>query len=175
VNDYLKAAREKAQNLLVNGSFEEGPELQDDGLITLDKGSSALKGWEVTQGDVDCADGRYWQPAAGKRSLDLSGTRTGGISQSFKTRKGQKYRVTFWLAGNPVGGAAEKKLQISAAGKSAEFAFDTNGKNQKEMGWVSKSWEFTAEADQTTLEFLSLTEGNYGPALDNVTVVEVNE
>jgi hypothetical protein len=72
-------------------------------------------------------------------------------------------------------GPSEKKLRVSAAEKSAEFVFDTTGKDRKEMGWVKQSWEFTAEADRTTVEFSSLTEGMYGPALDNVSVVEVNE
>jgi hypothetical protein len=43
------------------------------------------------------------------------------------------------------------------------------------MGWVSKTWEFTAEADETTLEFLSLTEGHAGPVIDDVVVVAIHE
>jgi hypothetical protein len=43
------------------------------------------------------------------------------------------------------------------------------------MGWVRRSWEFTAEADQTTLEFSCLTESIFGVALDDVVVVPVKE
>jgi choice-of-anchor C domain-containing protein len=176
----LKAAWEKARNLVVNGSFEEGPTLRFDFVhsINLEKGSTAVHGWVVTGGHVAIVDPTYWQPADGQRSLAIGGgegTAAGGIRQDFATRKGQKYRVTFWMAGDTNGGPSEKKLRVSAAGKSAEFVFDTTGKDRKEMGWVKQSWEFTSEADRTTVEFASLTEGMYGPALDKVSVVEVNE
>jgi choice-of-anchor C domain-containing protein len=168
----LKATIERAKNLLVNGSFEEGPPLPATNIITLEKDSTAMKGWVVTQGDIDLMDAAYWQAAEGRRSLDMNGLTAGGIAQTFKTKQGQKYRVTFALAGNP-GEPAEKKLQVSAAGKKMEFTFDATGKDQKDMGWVSKMWEFTADADMTTLEFVSLIEGNAGPALDDVMVVAI--
>jgi choice-of-anchor C domain-containing protein len=176
----LEAAWEQAHTLVVNGSFEDGPTLRFDGVhnIHLENDSTAVKGWVVTGGGVGIVDPTYWQPADGERSLAIragEGTAVGGIRQDFATKKGQKYRVTFWMAGDTNGGPSEKKLRVSAAEKSAEFVFDTTGRDRKEMGWVKKSWEFTAEADRTTLEFSSLTEGMYGPALDNVSVVAVNE
>jgi choice-of-anchor C domain-containing protein len=158
------------QNLLVNGSFEEGPDLMDNPLLTLPKGSTDIKGWEVTRGDIDFI-GAYWQAAEGKRSLDMNGLVKGGIAQTFKTVKGRRYRVTFSLAGNPDLGGGERKLVVSAAGKSAEYSFDATGKGAQAMGWVTKTWEFIAVASQTTLEFYSLTEGACGPALDNVSVM----
>ena len=42
------------------------------------------------------------------------------------------------------------------------------------MGWVRRFWEFVAEADQSTLEFTSMSEGIFGTPLDDV-VVAVNE
>jgi choice-of-anchor C domain-containing protein len=169
----LEADRERGQNLLVNGSFEEGPDTPNDGIHNipdLDQGSTAIKGWVVTRPVSIPIDSAYWRPAHGKRSLTINRL-GGGISQSFKTKNGQKYRVSFWLAGDPHGGPKERKLQISAAGKNAEFVFDMAGKNRADMGWLGKSWEFTAEADQTTLEFSSLTDGIYGVAIDDVIVV----
>ncbi len=167
----LKESGEKARNLLVNGSFEEGPQTPN---VPLEKDSTALKGWVVSQGNIDFLDSSFWQAADGKRSLDLNGFTAGAISQTFKTQKGQKYRVRFALAGNPAG-PAEKKLQVSAGGKTMEFTFAATGKTRTDMGWVSKTWEFTAEAEETTLEFLSLTEGDSGPALDDVVVVAIRK
>jgi hypothetical protein len=44
------------------------------------------------------------------------------------------------------------------------------------MGWVRKTWEFIAEADETTLEFSALTAGMFGGVVfDDVVVVPVNE
>jgi choice-of-anchor C domain-containing protein len=170
----LKATIEKARNLLVNGSFEEGPE-PGDAFVMLDKDSTAIKGWVVTQGNIDYIDAGYWQAADGKRSLDMNGITAGGISQTFKTKKGQKYRLTFALAGNPNSEPTEKKLQVSGAGKKMEFTFDATGKTRTDMGWVRKTWDFTAEADMTTLQFLSLLDGDAGAALDDVVVVAINE
>lgn len=172
-----KDVPKEGENLLVNGSFEEGPEIQEAGFTPLDEGSTAIKGWKVTRAQVDYI-GRYWKAADGQRSLDLHGSPgLGGVSQAFKTKKGQKYRVTFSLAGNPDGGPAEKKLGVAAAGKKAEFTFDATGKTKEDMGWASKTWDFTATDDETTLELYTLTTENEscGPALDNVAVRAVKE
>jgi choice-of-anchor C domain-containing protein len=172
----LKESGEKARNLLVNGSFEEGPETPKVGeaYVGLEKDSTALKGWVVTDGNIDVVDS-YWKAADGKRSLDMNGSTAGAVSQTFRTKKGQKYRVRFALAGNPGEAPMEKKLQVSAGGKTTEFTFDITGKTRTDMGWVTKTWEFTAEADETTLQFMSLTEGCSGPALDDVVVVAIRK
>jgi choice-of-anchor C domain-containing protein len=134
-------AIEKPVNLLVNGSFEEGPEIAGT-FVSLDEGSKAIKGWVVTRGQIDVV-GSHWPAADGKRSLDLHGSPgLGGVKQTFATRKGQKYRVTFSFAGNPEGAVAEKKMGVSAAGQKDEFTFDTSGKKLDDVGWVTKKWEF---------------------------------
>jgi choice-of-anchor C domain-containing protein len=175
----LEEYGERARNLLVNGSFEEGPEIPKGGTsIILENGSTALPGWVVTLGDIEVVDSSYWKTADGKRSLDLNGNGPGAISQTFKTKKGQKYRVRFALAGSTPDAARspkESRLQVSVGGKTKEFTFDVTGKTRDNMGWVRKTWEFTAEADKTTLEFVSLTEGDVGPALDDVVVVAIRE
>jgi choice-of-anchor C domain-containing protein len=176
----LKADAEKAQNLLVNGSFEEGPPTPNDGVHTLPGPlePTCMKGWRIIREQSGPIDYTYWQAADGKISLGLwwrPPAERGGISQTFKTKKGQKYRVTFWMAGDPHGGPRERKLQVSAAGSSAEFVFDMSGKNRYKLGWERKSWVFTAVADQSTLEFSGLTQGPYPAAIDDVVVVAVNE
>ena len=162
-------------NLLVNGSFEEGPEPHPfNGFTTLPQGAAVIKGWEVAQGEIDYV-GPFWVPADGRRSIDLNGYVRGSIRQTFKTRKGQLYRVTFAMAGVLHEPPAVKRLRVSAAGKSAEFEFDSADRSLKDMGWTSKNWDFTAVAEETTLEFASLVEGANGPALDSVSVVAVKE
>jgi choice-of-anchor C domain-containing protein len=170
-----KLDREKEENLIVNGSFEEGPEV--DNFLPLDEGSTAITGWTVTRGQIDYNGPEGWKAADGKRSLDLHGSPGfGGVKQSIKTKKGQRYRVTFFMAGNP--DHPEKKepvknLCVRAAGKKEAFSFDTTGKTLDNMGWVTKTWEFEAVDEETTLEIYTLeTEADkWGPALDNVRVV----
>lgn len=162
-------------NLLVNGSFEDGPDPGD--FLPLDKGAKDIKGWVVVNAQIDYI-GTHWTAADGKRSLDLNGSPgVGGVAQTFKTTKGKKYRVTFSLAGNPNGTNPKKTLAVRAAGKEKGFTFDTTGKTQQEMGWRKETWEFTAVADETTLEIVSTMDDDTssGPALDNVSVVLVND
>jgi len=112
-------------NLIKNGSFESGPNPNwYGGYLTLNSGSTALGSWLVTQGSIDLMD-EAWEASEGFRSLDLNGNEPGAISQTFKTTPGQKYKVSFDLAGNPDGGTQIKKLRVTGAGQSANFSFDS--------------------------------------------------
>jgi choice-of-anchor C domain-containing protein len=172
------AAGTVGPELLTNGSFEDGPEpdAMGPGFTPMEAGSSLIPGWTVTKGSVDYI-GPYWQHADGRRSIDLNGNEPGAIAQTFRTKPGKKYRVTFSMAGNNCGGGGEpqiKRMVVSAAGRREEFVFDTTGHNYEDMGWVTHTWEFTATAAETTLEFVSTTELPVacGPALDKVSVRE---
>jgi len=160
-------------NLLVNGSFEEGPEVQ--GFVALDPDSESIKGWTVTRGQIDYI-GTHWISGDGKHSLDLHGSPGfGGVKQSFKTEKGQRYRVSFLMAGSSGLKPSVNTLCVRAADKKQVFSFQTDGKTLQDMGWERKSWEFTAVDDETVLEIHTLDDehGMAGPALDDVKVVTV--
>jgi len=158
-------------NLIQNGSFEMGPD--PGALITLGAGATSITAWRVTSRTIDYI-GSYWNASNGRRSIDLDGTPgAGGIAQSFATTPGQEYVVTFDLCGNPELLPAIKKMQVNAAGQSAEFSFDSSGSNKSAMGWEKKTWRFKASATTTTIEFLSLDDADSsgGPVIDNVGVV----
>ncbi len=164
----------KKTNLLVNGSFEEGPVVGR--YLPLNPGDTSVKGWVVTRAQVDLV-GPYWQTAHGQRSIDLHGSPgLGGIQQTFATKPGRTYLVTFSLAANPDGTVPKKQLGVAAAGKTAEFTADATGKTLKQMSWAKKSWRFTATGKQTTLEFYTLMKNDEacGPVIDEVRVVEVD-
>jgi choice-of-anchor C domain-containing protein len=167
----VRPQKTKPANLLVNGSFEDGADPKE--FLPLDKGSTDIKGWTVTRGQIDYI-GSYWQAAEGKRSIDLHGSPGyGGIQQTFATQKGQRYRVIFSLAGTP--GAGVKKVAVRAAGKKGEFRCDGTKTSRAQMGWEKHAWEFQALADKTTLEIhtLETTDPLQGPTLDNVSVVAI--
>ena len=164
----------EAKNLVVNGGFEDGPEVPGDpGWVTLEKDATGIKGWVVSRGTVDFI-GSYWKAADGKASLDMNGNDVGGIKQTITTVKGKKYKLTFQLAGNPAAEPRMKELTVEVGTTKKAFSFDTTGKSLEDMGWKLQELEFTAEDDQTTLEFYSTTgETACGPALDDVKVVAV--
>jgi choice-of-anchor C domain-containing protein len=159
-------------NLLVNGSFEEGPWVGT--YLPLDSGSTAIAGWRVSRWQIDLVT--FWHAQQGIKSVDLNGNPSlGGIKQTFGTVAGRTYRVRFALAGNPEGQQGIKTVGMSAAGASTHFVFNTSGKTITNMGWVLMSWTFVAVGAETTLEFYSLDPMPtfYGPAIDNVSVQEV--
>src|SRR5262249_4945313 len=164
----------KKTNLLVNGSFEEGPGVGRH--LPLNPGDTSVKGWVVNRAQVDLV-GPYWQPAPGQRSIALHGSPgLGGIQQPFATKPGRTSLVPFSLAATPDGTVPKKQLGVTAAGKTAEFTADATGKTLKQMGWAKKSWRFTATDKQTTLEFYTLMKNDEacGPVIDDVSVVEAD-
>jgi choice-of-anchor C domain-containing protein len=172
---------QRASSLIVNGSFEEGPAVAR--FLNLTKGDTSVRGWVVTGEGVDLVSTGYWLSSDGTRAIDLDGSAgsrltppyaQGGIAQTFATKAGTRFRVTFDLAGNPNQLPRVKPMRVSAAGQEAEFTFDTTGKSGAKMGWTSRHWTFTANAAATTLEFRSLTvspQTGFGAAIDNVAVV----
>ena len=166
-------------NLLVNGSFETGP--NPGSFTNLALRSTAITGWTVSLGNIDYI-GFLWVAANGSRSLDLEGSAgtcnlvipncPGGIAQTFDTTPGQQYQVTFDLAGNLFHVPVIKTVHVSAAGQSQNFTFNTTGHSAANMGWVLDSFTFTASGPTTTLEFDTgdTPPTGWGPALDNVSV-----
>ena len=154
-----------------NGSFELGSVPAPPG-VTLAAGSTAITGWLVLPSNIDwitfvgsvvASDGTWF--------LDLNGTQTGGIQQTFDTVSGATYAVTFDLNDNNSDGSlTPRSVQVSAAGISQVFTYTPT----VQWGpWASQTFKFTAMASQTTLVFQSLVpDSDLGPLLDNVAVVE---
>lgn len=156
-----------------NGSFESAS-VNPGSFVTLPNGSTAIDGWQVTSGNIDYV-GSYWIASDSSRSLDLNGTISGSISQTFKTTKGAAYHLQFDMAGNTDCGAVTMRLRLSAAGTSREFDFSTAGNNRQNMGWQKKSFEFVASDTLTTMTFTSLSSGICGPAIDNIRISKPGE
>lgn len=152
-------------NLVQNGSFESYTALPgahydihfwSQPLGFVEPVTHSAGGWEASEGDV---------------SLDLNEDDTGSIAQTFDTVPLQEYQVRFDMAGNWNGPPTIKSLRVSVAGMSIDYDFDTTGRSDSDMGWVNKTFNFTATGTSSTLRFDSLVSGFYGPALDNVIVV----
>lgn len=118
-------------NLISNGGFESG-----------------ITSWTVNSGDVDVVTG--WQASEGTRSLDLNGFGPGSISQSFGTVNGRNYQLFFDLAGNP-GHQGVVTLNVTVAGTTTPYSFNTAGRSETGMGWQAKVLNFTAVGSSTTV------------------------
>jgi choice-of-anchor C domain-containing protein len=175
-------------DLVVNGSFEQGVDPNagpsNPGFVTLNAVNNSITGWTITNGSVDYI-GSYWQAADGARSLDLDGLSQGTISaqQTLNTISGHTYQVTFALSGNPDNGPTIKTLDVTLGTETVQFTYSTAdpGNTRGDMKWAIESFTYTASG-VSTLTFTSLTPGPdndpgfaaFGPALDNVSVVDLS-
>lgn len=162
-----------------NGSFEinNNCEPPAGNFRTLAAGSTCMTGWVVAAGSVDYSNGLF-VASNGIHSVDLNGSTMGGVSQTFDTSPNHAYRVTFDMAGNPSGPptSAVKTMMVSAGGASQAYSFDSTGKLNTNMGWVSKTFTFSSDnSGSATLQFMSTSsaDGFTGPVLDNVVVTDL--
>lgn len=170
-------------NLITNGSFEDGwGEWNRWGFRDLfaEYYIGSITAWTVASGSVDYV-GPYWQAAHGNRSIDLNGTYwRGTLTQQISTTPGADYLVTFALAGNPDVQPRETCVHVWVDDpliSYADFCFTVNGQTRSNMGWVYRTWTFTASSTSTTLGFTSLDSYNdsewgyaFGPVLDDISV-----
>ncbi|MEV7969312.1 choice-of-anchor C family protein [Sphaerisporangium sp. NPDC088356] len=152
-----------------NGSFET-PVVRPNTFQTFSLGQS-FGAWSVTGGTVDLVGQGFWQAADGVQSLDLNGSGTGAVSQTFSTLPLVKYEIGYRLAGNPAGAPVVKtgKIQINddVVGK---FSFDTTGKSFPDLGYTHQKVAFVATGLSTTVRFASTVPGGFGPVIDDVEI-----
>ena len=162
-----------------NGSFENGAALPP--CNAYNQTGTVITGWTIYLGDIDweTSGGCGWTASSGGYSIDLIGGLgggVGGIEQTFDTVPGVTYLVRFDMAGNPGGSDPTlKPLDVTVAGNTTHFTFDTTGHTATSMGWTTKSLQFTATSASETIQFvsdLSASAGshNSGAALDNVRI-----
>ena len=155
-------------NLIVNGSFENGPGTTSN--TTVYSPSTAFPGWLVFTGSVDQV--AEWTAAAGVYCIDMDGLSVGGVRQVVATTPGSIYQLSFRMAGNP--GSGVKTMQVSIGGVLHVVTFDATSTSPANMGWSLRTFTFPAAGASTTIEFLSLsTGGSTGPALDDVVLQQI--
>ncbi|MFI0902104.1 choice-of-anchor C family protein [Streptomyces sioyaensis] len=155
-----------------DGSFET-PEVKPSTFDEFAAGQS-FGPWKVTRGNVDLIGAGYWQAAEGDQSLDLNGNDAGAVSQTFTTKPGTRYTVTYSLAGNPELDQVPplKTGKVLLDGQNVQdFSFDVTGRTKRNMGYVRRQVTFVATGPSTTLTFASTTlHSATGPVIDDVTV-----
>ncbi len=169
---------------ITNGSFEAGVAISGSpNFVTLTAtDSTSITGWTVSAGTIDYI-GTYWAASDGTRSLDLNGLSAGTVEQTLTgLTNGNVYRIYFDMAGNPDNGPTDKTLKVTASLDTTNYTFTVpGGADHSNMGWVTNTFIFTATGSSATLAFTStVTSGGsteypaaFGPALDNVKIVEV--
>lgn len=165
-----------AQNLLVNGSFEDGAYVnQGNQTMSLAAGSTVITGWTVitdTTAWINAGNPFGLTASDGGRFLDLTNYQAGapfaGMSQSFATTAGATYMLTFDLGGSNAWGRPDS-LIATAAGTSATFNTGPASATTPNNDWYHESMIFTASGATTTLTLQGSAGINY-IGLDNVAV-----
>ncbi|MFI9329381.1 choice-of-anchor C family protein [Kitasatospora sp. NPDC052868] len=153
-----------------DGSFEY-PRAAANGFTPLAAGQT-IGPWRVTAGSVDLIGAGFWQAAEGDQSVDLNGSNSGAVAQTFSTVPGATYTVTYALAGNPAGAPALKTGSALIDGQNfQDFSFNTTGKSFTNMGYVGRQFTFQATGSATSIGFTSTTANSaYGPVVDDVQI-----
>jgi choice-of-anchor C domain-containing protein len=160
-----------AKGAVSNGSFEE-PAISIPYQVF--SAGESIGGWVVESGTIEIV-GPYWQAAAGRQSVDLSGIwdLVGTIYQDIPTIPGQEYTVRFAFAGNPEDGATKQMKVFWNASEIADLTVDTAGRSLADMGWSYYTYKVTATSTSSRLAFQSLTLNFLGPVIDDVSVTPV--
>jgi choice-of-anchor C domain-containing protein len=159
--------------LIANGEFED-PIVPAVGYLTFSDGNK-FSGWTVSSGDVDLVGTNYFASAFGPQCLDLNGNGGGQIYQDITTTPGANYRLSFAFAGNPVRRVGEgpplKKMELRwGTNVLATLEHDVTLHSAENVGWRRFSYLILGTGRDRLL-FRSLTAGNAGPAIDQVSIV----
>jgi choice-of-anchor C domain-containing protein len=166
-----------AQNLIVNGSFEDGDfsPVNSGSWVTVLAGQPKLTGWTIGGGGVDWHNEAELSPAFdGSRTIDLNRSGggladTGTLSQTFATIPGASYELVFHLAGPHPWFPDPRQVEVTVAG--ATYDASTGVSPQNALEWEEFVIAFTATDAATTLTFASVDgSGYWGPLLDGVSV-----
>ena len=165
---------------LSNGNFESP--ISPNGQQILAGSEPAGFDWHVASGDIELIR-TLWQPASGAQSIDLNGLSPATIYQDFTFAAGGQWVVMFAMSANP-DSPDIKALNVSfgpsggALTSLGNFVLSPGTRTYQDMQWVTQTTPSVNVQDSVVyrLQFTSLNPAsNYGPALDNVQLVQVPE
>lgn len=160
------AAKQPAQNLIFNGSFENSVD-PGGGWQHYDAGATAIYGWVVSFGEIDLWGGI--KTPFGKKTIDLDGQQAGGVKQVVPTEPGATYRLKFWVGSYD---HDSKTVFARAAGERQNWPISVQGSTQQP--WLREvSFDFKARSKETEIEIGSATQGTQGPVIDNVSCYKI--
>jgi hypothetical protein len=173
----LTGSQISAQNLLINGSFEQPLVNNPQFYIPYSLGAT-FSGWRVTEGSVDVVSAAFPYLPLTSQVLDLNGTGPGAIEQTIATIKDGFYQLTWTSRINPA----------SAQPPVLEHRAEVLWNGQRVLEWSRIKLTFTDEVTpiephsvivvatgRDTVTFRSLAAFNAGYLLDNVSLISVPE
>lgn len=165
--------------LIGNGSFELGTYTEGgSGYQALTSGASPISDWALpvyAAGQAAYWMFTAWAPSSGTKSINLQ-LQTGGtaslvLSHAFGTVNGTTYTLYFDQAGHYGCANLTSNLTVSVnntGATSQNYSFNATGRSATNMGWVTRTFTFTASAATTTISFGTGVTPTSCPVFDNV-------
>ncbi len=126
----------------------------------------------MTGDAVDVHGAQHTEPKEGNQSLDLAGgDLPGGVFQYVPTQVGQKYSVSFWVAGHPwhTDSQPEKRFELRFGNQTTGILKVKRAKTMAIMNWRFLQFDFVAIEPWTSIWFVGHTK-NGGAIIDDVAV-----
>jgi hypothetical protein len=179
----LSASPARAQNLLTNGSFENGPFVdQLAGFMTVSPGSTVITGWEVFSDDLawgNVPNGTGIITPFGTKFIDFTAFDNaaphGGVRQTIAATSGANYVLSFFLGTLETGFPNHQgpiTVRASVPGVTQDFTFDPPPGATGDQ-WGEFTLPFTASSANATISLLGIS-GLQHIGIDNVSVVAAN-
>lgn len=173
VNAASATVASPTNNLILNGSFEEGTKIKDGGWGTYD----SITGWKATTGGkIEVQRGAAGKAYDGKNLVELDshnyvkGMDTLGIFQDLATTIGKTYSFSFAYSARPNVKAGDNILQVSAGNVFSQII--EAGKGGRETDWKIFSTKFVANSAMTRIQFndKGIRDTTLGAYIDDVKV-----
>jgi Protein of unknown function (DUF642) len=154
-----------AQNIVVNGSFEQ-PAIAADSFQIF---SPSIPGWTDTSGcGIEIQSGVAGAPSNGAQLVELDSNCSSTIVQTLSTQPGLSYVLRFDFSARP--GVTDNHVQVKWGG-AVVADLTANGSSLSNTQWTTHLVPVTATGASTTLSFADLSVSDaLGTDIDNVEV-----
>jgi len=176
----VSAGLTQAQNLISNGSFEDGVFVNnypEPGIMLVGSGSKAISDWTVVgpAGSFIASineKNTAFPALYGNRFLDVTGTAYNpigqGVLQTIDTVAGMQYTLGFDIGNSTLPNFGATSSLLASAGGSSQTFMHTG--NDGINSWRHFSLDFVATGSKTDISLLSQGGGHH-IGLDNVSVM----
>ena len=180
----LTCLASECDNLLVNGSFENSPLRPSIWETFTGNDTTSLPGWRMISEGVEWSS--HTAPSGGPKVIAVDGDYIidlnnydskagGGIEQTFPTRIGDKYLVSFFT-GTMKAYQRKGTAKLNVSIGDEEYIYNLKTDKGDSMDWTYISFSFIANQTQTTLRFTTDTNSfEHFTAIDNVSVIPLNK
>ncbi|WP_428308464.1 DUF642 domain-containing protein [Lacipirellula sp.] len=162
-------------NLIENGSFEVPVVV--GGNQEFGTPSTAITGWHVSAGSIDLiTSGSILGSAhSGLQMIDINGSSSGRVEQSFATVPGNTYRLALFYSNNPNPAFAlpiySASVSVVGTTQLLNALVAHAGATELQMNWMRFANSFTADSTTTKLVLSSAHGGFNGIYFDSVSVI----